>query len=233
MGEEVKKAWRKRELALAVVCIILLVASIGGNLWLWTSLNQANSEITSLETTVSTKNSEIEALESEVSSLQADKNNLQSQLTSLETEKNQLQTWLYDNKSQISSLKASVLGLENEIESLKDENTWLKQHSFTYYTVGDDTSISVGDDIRISNVVIYEVGGPIGWVISGTITNIGDKPIGPIYVYRVLRNPDGTADFSTHTYVEILHLFVGEIKLFTFPSIDYDEIQTVEIFLVY
>jgi len=238
---------RKKELALAVVCIILLVASIGGNLWLWTSLNQANSEITSLETTVSaksseiedleanisTKNSEIEALESEVSSLEADKNNLQSQVSSLETKNNQLQTWLYDNKSQISSLKASVLGLENEIESLKDENTWQKQHSFTYYTVGDDTSISVGDDIRISNVVIYEVGGPIGWVISGTITNIGEKPIGPIYVYRVLRNPDGTADFSTHTYVEILHLFVGEIKLFTFPSIDYDESQTVEIFVIY
>ena len=179
-----------------------------------------------------------------MTNLQTDKSSLETQVSSLETENNQLQIWLDGNitnyESQLTTKNAQILDLEDENDELRLQYntlnttyTWLKQHSFTYYTVGDDSIISVGDDIRISNVGIYEVGGPIGWIISGTITNIGNKPIGPIYVYRVLRNPDGTADFSTYDYVEVLHLFVGETRLFTFPSIDYDEIQTIEVFLVY
>lgn len=277
----------KKILIPALMCIILLVVSIVGNLSFWTSLNQANSEITSLETTVytksseienleqevdslgsekealeaqtsdleatlNTKESEIETLESQVTGLQADKNNLQSQINSLETDKsqlesqvnslqtdksslqtqvssletenNQLQTWLDGNKSQISFLEASIFSLENAIESLEDENTWLKQHSFTYYTVGDA--------INISNVGIFEEW-LFGWTINGTITNISDKPIETVYVYLILRNPDGTADFDTWDYEEIGNLYIGETSPFEFPYSSYDGSQTVEIFLVY
>jgi chaperonin cofactor prefoldin len=214
------------------LCIILLIISIGGNLWLWTSLNQANSEITSLETTVSTKNSEIEALESEVSSLQADKNNLQSQVSSLETENNQLQTWLYDNKSQISSLKASVLGLEDEIESLNAENSRLKQDCFMYYTVGDSINIS-----NLGSTEKEELFDELCFDLNGTITNIGDKPIETVYVYLIIRNPDDTADFRLYWRDEIENLYIGESATFEFTYISYDEswgiTPIVEIFVIY
>ncbi len=252
-----------------VVCIILLVISIGGTLWLWTSFNQANSEITSLETTVytksseienleqkvdslglekealeaqtsdlldyiqildtfiDTKESEIETLESQVTGLQADKNNLQSQVSSLETDKsqlesqvtslqtdkssletqvnsletenNQLQTWLYDNKSQISSL-------ENEIESLKDENTWLKQQSFTYYTVGDAINIS---SVEIEIDTWFD-----DTTVKGNITNISNKAMDEVWVYVILRNPDGTIYFDSWKYEIITDLYIGETTNF-------------------
>jgi len=172
---------QKKALIPTVVCIILLVVSIGGNLWLWTSLNQANSEIASLETTIDTKNSEIETLESQVDEL----------------------------RLQYNLLNTSY--------------TWLKQHSFTYYTVGDA--------INISNVGIFEEW--FYWTINGTITNISDKPIETVYVYLILRNPDGTAVFNTWDYEEIKNLYIGETEPFEFSVYEYDESQTVEIFLVY
>jgi len=70
---------KKKVLIPPVVCIILLIVSVGGNLWLWASFNQANSELTSLETTVYTKNSEIENLEQEVDSLGLEKEALKTQ----------------------------------------------------------------------------------------------------------------------------------------------------------
>jgi valyl-tRNA synthetase len=76
---------------------------------------------------------------------------------------------------------------------------WLKQHSFTYYTVKND--------INISNVGIYK-----GWfmyTINGTITNIGNKPIKTVYVYLILRNPEGTADFSSFSHDVIENLYIG------------------------
>lgn len=63
---------KKKVLIPTVVCIVLLIVSVGGNLWLWTSLNQANSKITGLETTIDTYESEIESLQSEKGSLETD-----------------------------------------------------------------------------------------------------------------------------------------------------------------
>ncbi|MBA7468576.1 hypothetical protein ES707_03827 [subsurface metagenome] len=283
---------KKKVIIPIVVCIILLAVSIAGNLSFWTSLNQANSEIISLENTVYTKSSEIEILEgiintkeseietlesqrnsleadkdnlqsqissletdksqleSQVSSLQTDKSSLQTEVTSLETENNQLQTWLDGNitnyESQLTAKDAQILDLENENKFLEDENdelwltiwslrsqydtlntthTWLKQHSFTYYTVGDA--------INISNVGIFN-GHYWTCTINGTITNISDKPIETVYVYLILRNPDGTAVFDTWDYDIIENLYIDETSPFEFSTVwDYDESQTVEIFLVY
>ena len=209
----------KKALIPIVVCVVLLVASIGGNLWLWTSLDEANSKITELETTMDTHESEIETLEAQVTSLQADKNNLQSQVS-----------WLDGNitnyKSQLTAKDAQILDLEDKNELLEGENTWLKQHSFTYYTVGDA--------INISNVGIFK---EYEWwdyvTINGTITNISDKPIETVYVYLILRNPDGTAEFESYNYDMIENLYIGETEPFEFSYIYYDESQTVEIFLIY
>ena len=41
---------KKKILISTVICVVLLMVSIIGNLWLWTSLNQANAEVKSLET---------------------------------------------------------------------------------------------------------------------------------------------------------------------------------------
>ena len=282
---------KKKMLIPIVVCIILLAVSIGGNLWLWTSLDEANSEITSLETTVytksseienleatintknseienleqevnslglekealeaqtsdleatiNTKKSEIETLESQVAGLQADKSSLQSQVSFLETENNQLQTWLDGNitiyESHLTAKDAQILDLEDEndelwltvwsltlqYDTLNTSYTWLEQHSFTYYTVGNA--------INISNVGIFKEW-LFGWTINGTITNISNKPIETVYVYLILRNPDGTTDFDTWDYVEIGNLYIDETAPFEFPYSSYDESQTVEIFLVY
>lgn len=71
------------------------------------------------------------------------------------------------------------------------------------------------------------------WTVNGTITNIGDKPIEKVYVYLILRNPDGSADFRTYDYDLIENLYMGESETFEFTWITIEEGQTVEIFLVY
>lgn len=113
-----------------------------------------------------------------------------------------------------------------EIMKLKDQYQCLKQHSFTYYTVGDA--------INISNIEIFRESEWLNWwTVNGTITNISDKPIERVYLYLILRNPDGTADFTPYDYEEIGNLYIGETAPFEFTLYDYNESQTVEIFLVY
>ena len=113
--------------------------------------------------------------------------------------------------------------LRLQYENLNATYTWLKGHSFTYYTVGDA--------INISNLEVTY--GYYSLPVKGNITNISDKPIETVYVYVILRNPDGTTNFSTYNYEEIKNLYVGETAPFSVTIWDYDESQTVEIFLVY
>jgi len=54
-----------------------------------------------------------------------------------------------------------------------------------------------------------------------------------VYVYLILRNPDGSADFRTYDYDLIENLYMGESETFEFTWITIEEGQTVEIFLVY
>lgn len=123
-------------------------------------------------------------------------------------------------------LRLQLESLNATCNTLNATYTWLKQHSFTYYTVGNE--------INVSNVGIFRESEWFDWyTINGTITNIGDKPVETVYVYLILRNPDGTADFSTSNYDKIENLYIGETAPFEFSYIDYDESQTVEIFLVY
>ena len=129
-------------------------------------------------------------------------------------------------RSQYNDLKLEYESLNTTYTTLNATYTWLKHHSFTYYTAGDD--------INVSNIGIFRKTEWFDWwTINGTITNIGDKPIETVYVYLVLRNPDGTIDFSTSGYDKIENLYIGETATFEFSYIDYDESQTVEIFLVY
>ncbi|MEM3761003.1 MAG: hypothetical protein QXZ02_07860 [Candidatus Bathyarchaeia archaeon] len=126
----------------------------------------------------------------------------------------------------IASLNSQIANLQNQVNDLNATYTWLKQHSFTYYTVGND--------INISNFGIYKEYEWFDWyIINGTITNISNKPIETVYVYLILRNPDGTAEFSTSNYDRIENIYVGETATFEFSYIYYNEGQTVEIFLVY
>ena len=131
---------------------------------------------------------------------------------------------------EISKLRDENIQLKLQLESLNvtyhtlnAKYTWLKQHSFTYYTVGND--------INISNVGIYK--GVWSYTINGTITNISNKPIKTVYVYLILRNPDGTADFDPWCYEKIENLYIGETATFKFSLITYKEDQTVEILLIY
>jgi hypothetical protein len=64
------------------------------------------------------------------------------------------------------------------------------------------------------------------WTINGIITNISNEPIEIVYVYLILRNPDGTIDFSTSKYDKIENLYVGETQSFEFSYIYYNESQT-------
>ena len=126
----------------------------------------------------------------------------------------------------IASLNSQIASLQETINMFNTSYTWLKQHSFTYYIVNDA--------INISNIGIFQESGFWNeWTINGTVTNISDKPIQTLYVYLILRNPDGTADFDPYEYERIDDLYIGETATFEFSIYDYDETQTVEILLVY
>lgn len=71
------------------------------------------------------------------------------------------------------------------------------------------------------------------WTINGTITNISGKPIKTVYVYLILRNPDGTVVFEPWDYEKIENLYIDETAAFEFSGITYNEGQTIELFLVY
>ena len=117
---------KKKMLTLTSVCIILLVVSIGGNLWLWTLFNQANSEITSLETTVYTKNSEIENLEQEVDSLGSEKEALEAQTSDLEATIDTRNLEIETLESQTTSLQADKNNLQSQVSSLETDKSQLE-----------------------------------------------------------------------------------------------------------
>jgi predicted PurR-regulated permease PerM len=131
-----------------------------------------------------------------------------------------------EKENTIASLNSEITSLQNQINDLNATYIWLKHHSFTYYTVKND--------INISNVGIYKVSELFDeYTINGTITNIGNKPIETVYVYLILRNPDGTSVFDTWDYEKIENLYIGETATFEFAYITYNENQSVEILLIY
>lgn len=132
------------------------------------------------------------------------------QITKVSGENNKLMLQLDDLNAIYNTLNATY--------------TWLKQHSFTYYIVQDS--------INLSNIQIFQKFS-LWYYLNGTITNIGAKPIEVVYVYAILVNPDGTKNFSPYRYEKIEHLYIGETATFEIEITEYDESQTVELFLVY
>jgi len=118
---------REKEVIIpTVVCIILLVVSIGANLWLWTSLNQANSEITSLETMEYIKSSEIENLNREVNRLGSEKEALEAQTSDLEATINTKTSEIETLKSQVTGLQADKDNLQSQVSSLGTDKSQLE-----------------------------------------------------------------------------------------------------------
>ena len=113
--------------------------------------------------------------------------------------------------------------LNTEYNTLNETYRWLKDHSFTYYVEGNA--------INISNVAIIE--GWLGDTINGTMTNISNEPLETVYIYLILRNPDGTADFDPYKFDTIESLYIDESATFEFYSVFIDETQTVEFLLIY
>jgi len=136
-------------------------------------------------------------------------------------------TSIISGKDNTIAVKNSLIsGLQEQLEKLNASYIWLKQHSFTYYVVGNT--------INISNIGIFQKVYMTNWyTVNGTITNIGDKPIKEVYVFLILRNPDGTIDFSPSYYDKIENLYMGESDTFEFALVTIEEGQTVELFLVY
>jgi cell division protein FtsB len=115
----------KKNIVVIVVCIVLLVASVGVNLWLFSSLNQVNDAKTSLEETVSVKNSEIDSLsasinakDSEIQSLQSEKEQIQTQVSNLEGENTNLQNQIDFLETEKASLENTITSLESQIDEL-------------------------------------------------------------------------------------------------------------------
>ena len=143
---------------------------------------------------------------------------LVSQYNSLQTEYNQLE----QNHATLNSDHAQL----NENYTYLEQNyTWLKQHSFINYTVGDSVNIT---SVEIEIDTWYD------WTrVKGNITNVSNKAIDEVYVYALLRKPDGTIFFSSYRYDRIVDLYIGETASFEISFYDYVEGQTVEIWLVY
>lgn len=129
------------------------------------------------------------------------------------------------NIARINGLEIENNELRSSYDNLNATYTWLKQHSFTYY--------NVGDSLNISSLVIEKEDFWGRTTISGNITNISNEPIEEAYVYVILRNPDGTMYFTTYNYEEIENLYVGETAHFKITVYSCEEGQTVEIWLVY
>ena len=142
---------------------------------------------------------------------------LQGHINALSDENNTLQ-------DQVDTLQLQISSLNTSLQEVRLQYEELKRHSFTYYVVDDA--------INISNIEIFYKEW-WGWTINGTVTNISNKPIQTLYVYSILRNPDGTADFYPSEYEEIENLYIGETATFELSIYDYDESQTVEILLIY
>lgn len=132
---------------------------------------------------------------------------------------------LNERDNTIASLNSQITEKDSQISSLNASYNWLRQHSFTYYMVGND--------INVSNIGIWKKPWWSDWTINGTLINVGDKPIKTIYIYVIFVNPDGSKDFSPYRYAVINDLYMGETATFSINSEVYQENQTVEIFLVY
>jgi hypothetical protein len=120
-------------------------------------------------------------------------------------------------------LQGNVTYLQNQIRDLNASYIRLKQ--LKYYEVGGSIRVS-SLDVEIDE-----------WFketkVRGNITNIGDKPIKVVYVYALLRRPDGTIYFSPSSYEKIENLYMGETASFEIWLWSYTENQTVEILLIY
>ena len=139
---------------------------------------------------------------------------LETRISNLEIEKNSL----------ISSYNA----LDATHSNLLSNYTWVKQHSFTYYEVGNAINIS---SLEIEEPLPESVFRTTK--VRGNITNISNKSLKEVYVYVILRNQDGTMYFGTSDYEEIKDLYIGETANFEIWVYSYTEGQTVEFWLLY
>lgn len=121
-------------------------------------------------------------------------------------------------------LRGAWEALDTEYDTLNETYEWLKDHSFTYYVEGNAISIS---NVAIIKDVTF------GYTVNGTITNISNKPIEIVYIYLILRNPDGTAYFNPNKYDRIESLYIDESATFEFQTVYLEKTQTVEFLLMY
>ena len=142
---------------------------------------------------------------------------------------NNAHTTLLSNYNSLNAehtqLEQDYTTLNSEHTQLEDNYTWLKQHSFTYYAVGDSINIS-SVEIEIDTWYDYTT-------VKGNITNISNEPVEEVWVYVILRNPDGTMYFDSWKYEIIADLYIGETASFDITCYSYVEGQNVEIWLVF
>ena len=165
------------------------------------------------------------ALQNEYTLLKDDYATLNDTYTALLSQSNSLQTEYNQLEQNYATLNSEHAQLNENYTNLEQNYTWLKQHSFTYYTVSGALNIS---SIEIEIDTFFE-----DTTVRGNITNIGNEPINEVYVYALLRNPDGTMYFDYWKYEKIENLYIGETASFEIWFYSYVEGQTVEIWLVY
>jgi len=177
-GEKLKK----KELTLTVVCIILLVVSIGSNLWFWASLNQANSEITSLETMISTKSSEIENLEASISTKNSVIDTKNSEIETLESEVTTLQTDKSSLESQVDSLNSKIENL-TAIINMEVSTVWVNNESLIY---PPDSYRTWSFSAEYSGLVLVRVEMilPEGYAQTSNVTEIQVSLLSKQYISR-------------------------------------------------
>lgn len=110
-----------------------------------------------------------------------------------------------------------------EVLRLRKDYEDLQRSSFTYYTVGNTFNIT---DLEIE----------YGWLLSyvrGKVTNIGNTPVKDLYVFVILRNPDGTSDFDPSDYDHLENIYPGETNEFEISLWEIKEDQKVELLLIY
>jgi len=103
MTEVEKKGIGKSKIGLLISGVLIVILAIS-SLWLYTTVDSLQSQVSTLETDNS-------SLQSQVSSLSIDKNNLESQVSSLET-------WLDGN---VTTYESQITTLNTQIDSLNDQ----------------------------------------------------------------------------------------------------------------
>lgn len=174
---------------------------------LQTQINEKEGQINLLQEQITDKNDNMSDLENQITTLQQTIENIEGLLELRYKQKSELEQQVNDLESEISryaDLNSTYISLTENHTSLQNAYEELESSAFHYYTVDDKLHIF---DVEVD---LYYM----SYRVRGKIKNVGDTAINEVYILFIIRQADGTLDFSPYDYVELTNIFPGETNEF-------------------